>query len=390
MAKRKVQTVKKAKPKKRMTRANKLSLEEMHYGPEPEVGYFDDHNLSAYLNWFNYFYDRKQAVTAYITYAKEQGFKNANKLKNLNWPSSNAFISIGLRKGIEFPLPESAINQEQTGNQHYHLKFMSHIKETLKKADDIDFQKDNKADEVKLSKRRKSVQENIKSKVYQVCGEIDHAVDMWQTQDFDTYKYLADLKVSATVAKGIPEEYQSIIDELNELLGPNCHPQLKEGYSYLSRQEQKDYYNFVRGIQTDAMRYAEMNKPIRKKRKVSADRQVKKLSYLKEDRDNKIKSIDPLLIIGAQRLWIYNSKTNEIVKYEAIDRGGLGCKGTTLQNFDEKASGCKKVGVRTEHFIDRILDGGKVVLNKVMDEITSKKQSVTGRINNNMVLLKVE
>lgn len=390
MAKRKVQTVKKAKPKKRMTRANKLSLEEMHYGPEPEVGYFDDHNLSAYLNWFNYFYDRKQAVTAYITYAKEQGFKNANKLKNLNWPSSNAFISIGLRKGIEFPLPESAVNQEQTGNQHYHLKIMSHIKETLKKADDVDFQKENKADEVKLSKRRKSVQENIKSKVYQVCGEIDHAVDMWQTQDFDTYKYLADLKVSATVAKGIPEEYQSIIDELDELLGPNCHPQLKEGYSYLSRQEQKDYYNFVRGIQTDAMRYAEMNKPIRKKRKVTADRQVKKLSYLKEDRDNKIKSIDPLLIIGAQRLWIYNSKTNEIVKYEAIDRGGLGCKGTTLQNFDEKASGCKKVGVRTEYFIDRILDGGKVVLNKVMDEITSKKQSVTGRINNNMVLLKVE
>ena len=390
MAKRKVQTVKKAKPKKRMTRANKLSLEEMHYGPEPEVGYFDDHNLSAYLNWFNYFYDRKQAVTAYITYAKEQGFKNANKLKNLNWPSSNAFISIGLRKGIEFPLPESAVNQEQTGNQHYHLKIMSHIKETLKKADDVDFQKENKADEVKLSKRRKSVQENIKSKVYQVCGEIDHAVDMWQTQDFDTYKYLADLKVSATVAKGIPEEYQSIIDELNELLGPNCHPQLKEGYSYLSRQEQKDYYNFVKGIQTDAMRYAEMNKPIRKKRKVTADRQVKKLSYLKEDRDNKIKSIDPLLIIGAQRLWIYNSKTNEIVKYEAIDRGGLGCKGTTLQNFDEKASGCKKVGVRTEYFIDRILDGGKVVLNKVMDEITSKKQSVTGRINNNMVLLKVE
>ena len=390
MAKRKVQTVKKAKPKKRMTRANKLSLEEMHYGPEPEVGYFDDHNLSAYLNWFNYFYDRKQAVTAYITYAKEQGFKNANKLKNLNWPSSNAFISIGLRKGIEFPLPESAINQEQTGNQHYHLKIMSHIKETLKKADDVGFQKENKADEVKLSKRRKSVQENIKSKVYQVCGEIDHAVDMWQTQDFDTYKYLADLKVSATVAKGIPEEYQSIIDELDELLGPNCHPQLKEGYSYLSRQEQKDYYNFVKGIQTDAMRYAEMNKPIRKKRKVTADRQVKKLSYLKEDRDNKIKSIDPLLIIGAQRLWIYNSKTNEIVKYEAIDRGGLGCKGTTLQNFDEKASGCKKVGVRTEYFIDRILDGGKVVLNKVMDEITSKKQSVTGRINNNMVLLKVE
>lgn len=390
MAKRKVQTVKKAKPKKRMTRANKLSLEEMHYGPEPEVGYFDDHNLSAYLNWFNYFYDRKQAVTAYITYAKEQGFKNANKLKNLNWPSSNAFISIGLRKGIEFPLPESAVNQEQTGNQHYHLKIMSHIKETLKKADDVDFQKENKADEVKLSKRRKSVQENIKSKVYQVCGEIDHAVDMWQTQDFDTYKYLADLKVSATVAKGIPEEYQSIIDELDELLGPNCHPQLKEGYSYLSRQEQKDYYNFVKGIQTDAMRYAEMNKPIRKKRKVTADRQVKKLSYLKEDRDNKIKSIDPLLIIGAQRLWIYNSKTNEIVKYEAIDRGGLGCKGTTLQNFDEKASGCKKVGVRTEYFIDRILDGGKVVLNKVMDEITSKKQSVTGRINNNMVLLKVE
>ena len=62
----------------------------------------------------------------------------------------------------------------------------------------------------------------------------------------------------------------------------------------------------------------------------------------------------------------------------------------TIQNFNEKTSSSKKLGMKTEHFIDRILDAGSIVLNKVMSEINSKASKVTGRVNNNMIILKVD
>ncbi len=79
-----------------------------------------------------------------------------------------------------------------------------------------------------------------------------------------------------------------------------------------------------------------------------------------------------------------------MVQYCELDRAGLSVKGTTIQNFDTKTSMSKKLGVKTDHFIDRVLMGGPIVLNKIMSEISSKSSKVTGRINNNMILLKVD
>ena len=135
------------------------------------------------------------------------------------------------------------------------------------------------------------------------------------------------------------------------------------------------------------------NKPIRKPRKakaINATKVVSKLNYLEHDTDNKVKSIDPSKIVGSKELWVFNSKTNEMIRYVAEDRGGLSVKGTTIQNFDSKTSMSKKLGVKTKHFIDRVLEGGSIVLNKCMNEINSKSSKVSGRINNNMILLKVD
>ena len=65
-------------------------------------------------------------------------------------------------------------------------------------------------------------------------------------------------------------------------------------------------------------------------------------------------------------------------------------KGTSIQMFNTKTSMSKKLGVKTDHFIDRVLQGGTIVLNKCMNEINSKAGDVTGRVNNNMIILKVD
>ena len=376
-----------ARKKTKSTRASRKTIDDMHYGPEPMgVDYFENHNINTFFSWYTYFYDRNRCNQIIIGYAKEHGYKNANKFKKLYIPTSMASIIRGLENGLSFPDHKDYPDQGSAGWQaHVHKELRMYNKKAIEmKAEDID--------KNKIVKKRKTVQENMEAKVRDLLGEVDHAIDLWDTDKFDMYSYLTDNKVSSAVASKIPSHYTDLQLEIQDaILGTD--PQLKEGYSFMNMSEKKGFLNFVTKIILDTERYAENNKPIRKPRKgkaVSAVKLVSKLSYLEHDPINKIKSIDPSKIVGSKQLWLFNSKTNEIVKYDQSDRGGLSVKGTTIQNFNEKTSSSKKLGVKTEHFIDRILDAGSIVLNKVMSEINSKASKVTGRVNNNMIILKVD
>ena len=376
-----------ARKKTKSTRASRKTIDDMHYGPEPMgVDYFENNNINNFFSWYTYFYDRNRCNQIIIGYAKEHGYKNANKFKKLYIPTSVASIIRGLENGLVFPDHKDYPDEGSAGWQkHIHSELRKYNKKAIEmKAEDLD--------KGKIVKKRKTVQENMEAKVRDLLGEVDHAIDLWDTDKFDMYSYLTDNKVSSAVASKIPTHYTDLQLEIQDaILGTD--PQLKEGYSFMNMSEKKGFLNFVTKIILDTERYADNNKPIRKQRKakaISATKLVSKLSYLDHDPINKVKSIDPSKIVGSKQLWLFNTKTNEIIKYDQSDRAGLSVKGTTIQNFNEKTSSSKKLGMKTEHFIDRILDAGSIVLNKVMSEINSKASKVTGRVNNNMIILKVD
>lgn len=376
--------------KVRSTRASRKSLDQIHMGDEP-IGkeYFKEKDLHSFFNWYSYFYDRARVNQVIIGFAKEHGYKNASKFKKLYIPTSIAAIIRGLENGLVFPDHKlvQLYGKSTAGWQAYlHTEMRKYNKKAIElKPEDLDT-------DLIVKKKRKTVQENIDNKVGELLGEVDYQIDIWEESRFDMYKYLTENKVSSAVASKIPVEYTSMKEEVEEALNGNDE-QLKEAYNFMNITEKRGFINFINKIMIDSERYAENNKPIRKPRKakaISATKQVSKLSYLEHDTDNQIKSIDPSKIVGSKQLWLYNSKTNEIIQYVQSDRGGLSVKGTTIQNFDSKLSSSKKLGVKTKHFIDRILDAGSIVLNKVMNEINSKASSVTGRVNNNMIILKVD
>mgnify|MGYP000262383997 FL=1 len=376
-----------ARKKTKSTRASRKTIDDMHYGPEPMgVDYFENNNINNFFSWYTYFYDRNRCNQIIMGYAKEHGYKNANKFKKLYIPTSVASIIRGLENGLVFPDHKDYPDEGSAGWQkHIHSELRKYNKKAIEmKAEDLD--------KGKIVKKRKTVQENMEAKVRDLLGEVDHAIDLWDTDKFDMYSYLTDNKVSSTVASKIPEQYTGLQEEIKIAID-GTDPQLKEGYNFMNKTEKKGFLNFINKIILDTEKYAENNKPIRKPRKgkaISAAKLVSKLSFLDHDPENQVKSIDPSKIIGAKQLWLFNSKTNEIIKYDQIDRGGLSVKGTTIQNFNEKTSSSKKLGVKTEHFIERILSAGTIVLNKVMSEINSKASKVTGRVNNNMIILKVD
>ena len=378
---------KKRKPAVRKTKKERLTLDEMHMGPEPGVDYFKENNLGAFFNWYNYMYDRKQVNQVIISYAKKFGYKNAPRFARMFLPQTLASIIRGLENGIEFPDHRDYPGEGTAGYQkHVH----DELRSWNKRAGELK-QQDLNTDQV-VKKKRLSVQENISNKGQALLGDVDYAIDTWDIIEFDMYKYLTEKETSSAVANSIVGEYDELLAELKEAKTGECE-QLKEGYSHLSKSELSDFYNFVLKIKTDTERYVENNKPVRKPRKAKAINAVKvvsKLKFLEHDTENRIKSIEPSKIVGAKQLWVFNSKTNELIKYDSEDRGGLTVTGTTIKKFDSDTSCSKKLGVKTDHFLDRVLAGGSIVLNKIMNEINSKASSVTGRINNNMILLKVD
>ena len=93
-----------ARKKTKSTRASRKTIDDMHYGPEPMgVDYFENNNINNFFSWYTYFYDRNRCNQIIMGYAKEHGYKNANKFKKLYIPTSVASIIRGLENGLVFP-----------------------------------------------------------------------------------------------------------------------------------------------------------------------------------------------------------------------------------------------------------------------------------------------
>ena len=67
---------------------------------------------------------------------------------------------------------------------------------------------------------------------------------------------------------------------------------------------------------------------------------------------------------------------------------GLSIKGTTLQGYDPESSVTKTVR-KPNDVLPNVLNGGKRILKKMMDDINSKASEPNGRINSETILLRV-
>ena len=112
------------------------------------------------------------------------------------------------------------------------------------------------------------------------------------------------------------------------------------------------------------------------------------MKYAKESKELKIVSINPADIIGGSTLWVYNAKTRKLGKYVAASYQTLGIKGTTITGFDEDKSVCKTLR-KPDEKLKEFARAGKVQLRKFLEEIKATETIGNGRINADMVLLRI-
>ena len=359
------------KPKvNRISRSETYLVNRKYMGDEPEfLGAMTEGEYGLALNWYNCMCDTNDAREYIDTWLKKEGrVTEAKRFKSVPdvWvPTTCAWIARMLTKGYEIP---------DSSKQYLEERFA----QTLTKA---------KVTEVSIVPKA-SIQERMRERQHDIIGDIEELIDSGET--FSLYDWLKAKEIPASYCPAIVSYYAPCLDELiNALDGKD--PQLKEAYAHMSKKQLRERIEFFNKLVEDAERYGNVTKKTRAPRKprtISVEKKLKNLKYQKEDNTFKIASINPEKIIGAQELWTFNTKYKIVTVFRALDRGGLQVKGTSIIGYDEANSVSKGTGRKPEVVLDKLQNGGKIVLKKLMNELKTDK-SLQYRINENTILMKV-
>jgi hypothetical protein len=359
------------KPKKvRVNRSESYLINRKYMGDEPEfLGAMTEGEMAIAYNWYNAMADKSDIKEYTETWLKNQGrLAELKRFKAVpdEWVNHTCgAIARMISRGYDVP---------------------AHSKKFLEETFAYTLTKAKIQSESNIPKQ--SIQERMRDKQHDIIGDIEELID--SEQPFSLYDWLKAKEIPAAYCPAIVSYYAPWLEELIEVL-EGSDPQLKEAYSHMTKTMVKNRVVFFSNLIEDAERYGNVTKKTRTPRKprtISVEKKLKNLKFQKEDNNYKIASINPEKIIGAQELWTFNTKYKIVTVFRAIDRGGLQIKGTSITNYNETASLSKGTGRKPEIVLDKLQKSGKIVLRKLMEELSTDKP-LQVRINENTVLMKV-
>lgn len=236
-----------------------------------------------------------------------------------------------------------------------------------------------------LTTTKLTIQEKMDEKVSEFLGEFAGLVDDYVSNKNigNVEKLINQMGIRGPMVKKVLVRIEANMAELNAaLLGKD--KDLVEGYSQFKKTELKKLIGIYDSL-VAALGQAKVM-TVRKTRAVKVKPPAvvaKSVKYQVENKDLKMKSINPATVVGASELWVFNTKYRKLQHYEASVGMTLTFKGTTIQNFDVTKSKGKTIR-KPEGVLS--LDG-KRAYNKFYKETKATEQNLTGRINEDCILL---
>ena len=266
-----------------------------------------------------------------------------------------------------------------------------------------------------------SIQERIRDQAIEQSEDIDIWLEGWiedpnsfDPKGFNFKRHFGSKGVTQAHARKLKSFYEDTLADYDDLdrmptkgqlakmseHDADMWEQLKEGYAHVKKADIKKLRTAISELMVALDFIIDQAKATRKPRKAkprSADKVISKLKFLKVDEKYKLASINPIDVVGANELWVFNVKTRKLGKYIAssIDPKGLGregtglsVKGTTIIGFDEKLS-VQKTLRKPDEQLKEFKGAGKVALRKFLEDINTTDTKLNGRSNLDTVLLKV-
>lgn len=204
------------------------------------------------------------------------------------------------------------------------------------------------------------------------------------------YTKLQEMGCNGAAASQLKNIFAFQTEEFIELSKPSiCDEELEEAYRFLRVPTRKALGAFMKQLNEDLVSFAQVVKKTRKPRKkkpVKVEKLVSRVKYKAKDDTYKIASVSPDKIVGAQWLWVFNTKYRILAFYKAKDGTTLSIKGTTVLNYQE--CGQKKLR-KPEQQLAGFTSGAVKALPKNFEAIKTTAATPNGRINEDTVLLRV-
>lgn len=335
-------------------------------------------SLSAAFNWYNQEKDKKDARVFLKDYITQHFTKNDvkvfEKLPDSKISTTYAWIS------------RMVLNGSLTLREGDHIKFSNYLKNILVTSEVVE-------EEIKEEKiSRPSVRDNMEEKVKEYLGELESALDIMLLEGKELVLF-NDLK-----GRSVPQPYCSYIEEFikkkaSEFISvyESNDSDIKEGYSNIGKRKLTQIIKMLGSWTEDIEKYSQFKKANRKPRVKKAKPpavQVAKLKYKKEDSELSLRSVVPSEMIGSSQVWVYNTKNKRLAVYRSESSSGIQVKGSSLQNYDPDLSEQKTLR-KPKEVLKEALTAGKVQLRRLVSELSTKDVPVTGRINEECIILRV-
>lgn len=359
------------KPKRvKMTSGQSKIFDKKIFGDEPLVNPMVEPTqieMISLLNWYNYRCERSDAHKFLVEYAEKIDKTIARKLASIDAENISTSLAWCARLSDRGALlPTETIT-----------KIKNHIADTIKKyykpATNTDFVS--------------SGIDKVRERGNYIIGDIEEMLD--SEESFSVYDYLMKNSIPKHFMDRIINFYRPVLDELKEVLTTNDES-LKEGYRNFTKTALRKLITIHETIISDCEKYSDNRKRtvVRKKKIIPAEKKVAGIQFMETFDELQLVSLSPSKILNANELWVYDARYRELYQYIALE-GGFQVKNSTITNYDLAQSTKKPLGRKYKETIETFRSLGKIQLRKFMSTLSTPSYEPKGRINKNMLLLKI-
>lgn len=383
-------------PKKKAPVRTQFQADEKATGPEPKWDTdraleFDsdtfDHHLRRSFYYYNYHYSVKQTKKYLVDWLRRHSkldpklISRFDRISDRYVPMTPCSLVMAHRAGM--PLKDR------------HMQYLDQsVLNSLALADNAgDSGEPVAASPTQVVERRVTIQDRLQERTSELIGEIEGIYDQviqGQEVSFKIYDFLTKNTVAQSQLNKFVQVFERRALELAEAMGKK-DSQLTESYRHYSKKDFARVGKFIADLLAGIEEYREVKRAVKKakvRKAPSKEKLISRLKYAKSDPKLRIVSINPVDIVGAQELWVYNIKTRKLGRYLAEQLGQLSVKGTSIVGFDSVKSVAKTLR-KPEEQLKEFAKAGKVALRTFIKDIKAVEVALNGRINEDIVLLKV-
>ncbi len=335
------------------------------------------------FNWYNYLYgaDKAQEFIVYWLNSKPKRRDLAKKFKSqkkLDISSTYGWLARMITMG--YPASYREMKKLAKAIREAEASIVADTEPKIKTPEQV--------------VQKPTIQDFLREKTAETLGELEGRFD----------DFVADTNVKANAFALLKErntpqaQVGKIVDFANKRIAEFTEVQntddkeLKEAYSNFGKVKIKAVIKFFESVVADCQSYVTTKKAVKKPRKAKAksvEKIVSKVKYMKADTALQVTSVNPAQMVGATEVWVFNTKTRKLGKYIAdATLGPIGVKGTSLTGFDEAKSVAKTLRKPAEQ-LKALLTAGKIQIRKFMDGINAVEVKLTGRLNEDTLIVKV-